>query len=86
MDIGRVGTSIPELPRGLVDPRPVVVAGFVAWLVAAVLAWVNPAWSEARPVCVMGLVVGVLGVSIWLAQRRSARRGDKGAQVGLPTD
>jgi len=28
----------------------------------------------------------VLGSSIFLAQRRSARRGDKGAQVGLDTD
>ncbi|MGW5440940.1 DUF2530 domain-containing protein [Nocardia asteroides] len=86
MDNGRVSSAIPELPHSLVDPRPVVLAGFVAWLVATALAWLNPAWSEARPVCLMGLAVGVLGVSIWLAQRRSARRGDKGAQVGLPTD
>ncbi|MFI8975896.1 DUF2530 domain-containing protein [Nocardia asteroides] len=86
MDNGRVSSAIPELPHRLVDPRPVVLAGFVAWLVATALVWLNPAWSEARPVCLMGLAVGVLGVSIWLAQRRSARRGDKGAQVGLPTD
>ncbi|MFC4124584.1 DUF2530 domain-containing protein [Nocardia rhizosphaerae] len=82
MDTGRV----PELPRRLVDPRPVVLAGFLAWLVATVLVWVNPAWSDARPVCVMGLVVGALGVAIWLGQLRSARRGDKGAQVGLDAD
>ncbi|MFD5176390.1 DUF2530 domain-containing protein [Nocardia sp. NPDC058379] len=86
MDNGHVSSAVPELPRSLVDPRPVVVAGFVAWLVATALAWLNPAWSEARPVCLMGLAVGVLGVSIYLAQLRSARRGDKGAQVGLSTD
>ncbi|MGW6728189.1 DUF2530 domain-containing protein [Nocardia sp. NPDC055029] len=86
MDIGHVSSEMPALPRRLVDPRPVVVAGFVAWLVAAALVWLNPAWSEARPVCLMGLAVGVLGLSIFLLQRRSARRGDKGAQVGLRTD
>ncbi|MFE6924954.1 DUF2530 domain-containing protein [Nocardia sp. NPDC057663] len=86
MDIGHVSSEMPALPRRLVDPRPVVIVGFAAWLVAAALVWLNPAWSEARPVCLMGLAVGVLGLSIFLAQRRSARRGDKGAQVGLGTD
>lgn len=78
--------EIPQLPRRLVDPRPVVLAGFLAWAVAAALTWVVPAWADARPVCLMGLAVGVLGSSIFLAQLRSARRGDKGAQVGLTGD
>ncbi|APE33120.1 hypothetical protein BOX37_03105 [Nocardia mangyaensis] len=86
MDAGPVSPEIPQLPRFLVDPRPVVLAGFAAWALATVLVWLVPNWADARPVCVMGLVVGVLGVSIYLAQRRSARRGDKGAQVGIDTD
>ncbi|MFC4377241.1 DUF2530 domain-containing protein [Nocardia halotolerans] len=86
MDAGPASREIPQLPRGLVDPRPVVLAGFAAWAVAAILTWLIPAWADARPVCLMGLLVGVLGSAIYLAQRRSARRGDKGAQVGLSGD
>ncbi|WP_425300943.1 DUF2530 domain-containing protein [Nocardia farcinica] len=37
----------------------------------------------ARPVCVMGRVVGLIGLVIFLIHRRAARRGDKGAQTGL---
>ena len=83
MDAGSLSTATPQLPARLVDPRPVVVAGFLAWLVATALAWLIPAWADARPVCLMGLLVGGLGLLIFLTQRRSARRGDKGAQVGL---
>ncbi|MFB7877796.1 DUF2530 domain-containing protein [Nocardia sp. NPDC056064] len=86
MEAGRVTPEIPHLPRFLVDPRPVVLAGFAAWIVATVLSWLVPTLADARPVCLMGLAVGALGSSIFLAQRRSARRGDKGAQVGLQTD
>ena len=86
MDAGHVSPEIPHLPRFLVDPRPVVLVGFALWALAAVVVWVTPAWADARPVCVMGLVVGVLGSSIFLLQLRSARRGDKGAQVGLDPD
>ncbi|MFE3542533.1 DUF2530 domain-containing protein [Nocardia sp. NPDC059177] len=86
MEAGPVTSEIPQLPRFLVDPRPVVLIGFAAWILATALSWLVPALAEARPVCVMGLVVGALGSSIFLLQRRSARRGDKGAQVGLQTD
>ncbi|MCA2210009.1 DUF2530 domain-containing protein [Nocardia rosealba] len=86
MDAGPVSREMPHLPRSLVDPRPVVLLGFAAWAVATVLAFVVPAWADARSVCLMGLFVGVLGSAIWLAQRRSALRGDKGAQVGLTED
>ncbi|MFC9474003.1 DUF2530 domain-containing protein [Nocardia sp. NPDC056952] len=86
MDAGPVSPEIPQLPRILVDPRPVVLGGFALWVIATVVVWMNASWADARPVCLMGLVVGVLGSSIFLLQRRSARRGDKGAQVGLDTD
>ncbi|MFD3507408.1 DUF2530 domain-containing protein [Nocardia sp. NPDC058666] len=86
MDAGHVSPEIPQLPRILVDPRPVVLGGFALWAIATIAVWVNVSWADARPVCLMGLVVGVLGSSIFLAQRRSARRGDKGAQVGLDTE
>lgn len=86
MDAGPASPEIPQLARFLVDPRPVVLIGFAVWALATALVWLTPDWSDARPVCVMGFVVGGLGSAIYLAQRRSARRGDKGAQVGLDTD
>ncbi|WP_319942411.1 DUF2530 domain-containing protein [Nocardia aurantia] len=73
----------PEIPARLTDPRPVVAVGAGLWLIATVVVWVVDRWAPARPVCLMGLVVGLLAYGIFLWQRRSARRGDKGAQKGL---
>lgn len=78
-----VPTPLPEIPPPLTDPRPVLAIGSVLWAIAAVAAWVNDDWADARPICLMGLAVGLLGYIIYMIQRRSARRGDKGAQRGL---
>lgn len=76
--------NVPQLPPRLTDPRPVLAVGSALWLLATVVVWVSgDRWEAARPVCLMGLVVGVLGLVIYLVQRRGARRGDKGAQTGL---
>ncbi|UGT39869.1 DUF2530 domain-containing protein [Nocardia yamanashiensis] len=74
---------VPQIPPRLTDPRPVLAVGSLAWLVATVVVWFNDAWAPARPICLMGLAVGLLAYSIFWLQRRSARRGDKGAQLGL---
>ncbi|MFF9541309.1 DUF2530 domain-containing protein, partial [Streptomyces sp. NPDC014724] len=72
--------NVPQIPPRLTDPRPVLAVGSLLWLVALVVVWVGgPRWEAARPVCVMGLVVGLIGLVIFLIQRRAARRGDKGA-------
>lgn len=79
-----VTPNVPQIPPRLTDPRPVLAVGSLLWLVALVMVWVGgPRWEAARPVCVMGLVVGLIGLVIFLIQRRAARRGDKGAQTGL---
>ncbi|PFX00675.1 Protein of unknown function [Nocardia farcinica] len=79
-----VTPNVPQIPPRLTDPRPVLAVGSLLWLVALVVVWVGgPRWEAARPVCVMGLVVGLIGLVIFLIQRRAARRGDKGAQTGL---
>ncbi|WP_454194984.1 DUF2530 domain-containing protein [Nocardia sp. Marseille-Q1738] len=76
--------NVPQLPPRLTDPRPVLAVGSALWLLATVVVWmVGDRWEAARPVCLMGLVVGVLALVIYLVQRRGARRGDKGAQTGL---
>ncbi|WP_067472249.1 DUF2530 domain-containing protein [Nocardia amamiensis] len=76
--------NVPQLPPRLTDPRPVLAVGSALWLIATVVVWVGgDRWEQARPVCLMGLVVGLIALVIYLVQRRGARRGDKGAQTGL---
>ncbi|MFE7742568.1 DUF2530 domain-containing protein [Nocardia sp. NPDC057455] len=76
--------KVPQLPPRLTDPRPVLAVGSALWLIATVVVWAGgDRWASARPVCLMGLVVGLIALVIYLIQRRGARRGDKGAQTGL---
>ena len=76
----------PPLPALLLDPWPVIAAGALAWLIAAVAAFAIPALITWRPMTLAGLGVGVLGTSIFLWQRAAARRGARGAQKGLTAD
>ena len=82
------GTTVepPPLPAALLDPWPMIAIGALAWLVAAVAAFVVPALTAWRPLTLAGLAVGVLGTSIFLWQRTAARRGARGAQTGLTTE
>ncbi|MET0756856.1 MAG: DUF2530 domain-containing protein [Mycobacterium sp.] len=73
----------PALPAVLLDPWPVIAVLAVAWLTAAVLAFTVAGLHDWRPVTLAGLGVGLLGTSIFLWQRRAARRGSRGAQSGL---
>ena len=74
----------PLVPKRLTDPRPVVAIGTLAWLLAtATVLLAGDRWSEALPICYAGLAVGVLGFTLFLAQRQAARRGSKVAQRGL---
>lgn len=75
--------TLPEIPRPLTDPRRFLAVGTAAWVVATVVVWGSDFWPQARPICLLGIAVGVLGYGIYLVQRRGARRGDKGAQTGL---
>jgi hypothetical protein len=73
----------PPLPAALLQPWPVIVTIAAGWLVAVALAFTVPGLHNWRPVTLAGLGVGVLGTSIFLWQRRAARRGSRGAQSGL---
>jgi hypothetical protein len=75
--------ELPALPARLLEPAPVIVVIAVGWLIAVALAFLVPGLHDWRPITVAGLGVGLLGTSIFLLQRRSARRGDRGAQQGL---
>jgi Protein of unknown function (DUF2530) len=73
----------PALPGALLAVWPVIGIGATAWLIAAVVAFVVPALATWRPVTLAGLGVGVLGTTVFLWQRDAARRGVRGAQIGL---
>jgi len=73
----------PPLPAALLAPWPVIAVITAGWLIATLLAFAVGALHEWRPITLAGLAVGVLGTSIFLWQRHSARRGDRGAQRGL---
>lgn len=76
--------STPTLLERLSDPRPVLAAGTLAWIVATVVVLLaGERWSAALPVCLAGTALGVLGFGLFLVQRRAARRGRRGAQQGL---
>jgi hypothetical protein len=82
--LGHVTQHVPQIPPRLTDPRPVLAVGSTLWLVATLVVLAGgDRWASVLPVCLMGLVVGVLALGIYLIQRRGARRGDKGAQTGL---
>lgn len=75
----------PPLPPALLEVWPVVVVGFLGWLVAAAVAFVVPALQSWRPVTLGGLGTGLLGTGIFVWQLAAARRGARGAQAGLET-
>ncbi|WP_280509847.1 DUF2530 domain-containing protein [Nocardia farcinica] len=72
--------NVPQIPPRLTDPRPVLAVGSLLWLVALVVVWVGgPRWEAARPVCVMGLVVGRVGGGVLVFKSPPPPRGGQGA-------
>ncbi|WP_406814216.1 DUF2530 domain-containing protein [Mycobacterium sp. M23085] len=75
--------TAPPLPSALLHVWPFIALGALGWLIAVAAAFLVPALQGWRPVALAGLGVGVLGTSIFLLQLAGARRGARGAQVGL---
>jgi protein-S-isoprenylcysteine O-methyltransferase Ste14 len=73
----------PPLPPMLLQVWPVIVVGFLGWLVATAAAFVVPALQSWRPVTLAGLGTGLIGTGIFVLQLAAARRGARGAQAGL---
>ena len=80
---GQDEVQVPPLPDVLLDPPPVIAVCTLAWAVAVVLAFTVPALQTWRPITVAGLGLAAFGTSVFLWQRRAARRGARGAQTGL---
>ena len=73
----------PGLPPRVTDPAPVLAAGTLLFLAAAVLCSVVDSLSGAVAVCWTGTALGALGFGLFALQRRAARRGRRTAQKGL---
>ncbi|GGG22464.1 hypothetical protein GCM10007304_40340 [Rhodococcoides trifolii] len=78
------GQQLPSIPARWSEPSTVIAGGIAVWVIATIVVLVGgDRWSSALPTCWTGIAVGCLGFALFAAQRRSARRGDKGAQRGL---
>ncbi|WP_042940138.1 DUF2530 domain-containing protein [Rhodococcus sp. AW25M09] len=76
--------DLPQIPRSLTDPVPVLAIGMLGWVVALVVFTATGDRSDdVVATCWSGLAVGAVGFSIFLAQRAASRRGSKTAQRGL---
>lgn len=81
----RPAANVPPLPARLVDPVPVVLVGTGLWLVGFVILLVSDVISGAPLhgwvwVCLAGVLLGFVGLSISLWQRWANRRGSRSAQ------
>lgn len=83
MSDAREVTPVPELPKVLREPGPVIIVGMAAWLIATIVALATGVGGLTLHTCLWGLGVGVIGTSIVAAQLAAVRRGSKTAQEGL---
>ena len=79
--------QVPRIPGYLLDPRPVVIIGTLAWTLALLAAMlVDEVDMRTVILCAVGVGVGALGTAVYALQRRAVLRGSAGAQQGLDFD
>lgn len=79
--------QVPRIPGYLLDPRPVVMVGTLAWTLALLAAMlVDEVDMRTVILCAVGIGVGALGTFVYALQRRAVLRGSAGAQHGLDFD
>ena len=79
--------QIPRIPVYLLDPRPVVIIGTLAWTLA-LLTYMLMDDVDMRSIILsaVGVGVGAVGTIVYALQRRAVLRGSAGAQQGLDYD
>ena len=76
--------DVPQIPRKLTDPVPVLAIGILGWIVALVVfTAIGDRGGDALATCWSGIAVGAVGFGIFVMQRAASRRGSKTAQRGL---
>lgn len=79
--------QVPRIPGYLLDPRPVVIIGTLAWTLTLLVAMlVTEIDMRTIILCAVGVGVGALGTIVYALQRRAVIRGSAGAQQGLDFD
>lgn len=79
--------AVPPMPSAVLDPRPALVVGTVAWLIGAlVVALVAGVSDRSFALCLAGVGVGLAGTVVYGLQRRAVQRGARGSQQGLDFD
>ncbi|MCD2263030.1 DUF2530 domain-containing protein [Dietzia aurantiaca] len=78
---------VPPIPSYLLDPRPPMLIGTLAWTIA-LLAQMLFFDGDMRTVilCAVGVGVGAVGTAVYALQRRAVIAGSAGAQEGLDFD
>lgn len=78
---------MPPIPSYLLDPRPPMLIGTLAWTIA-LLAQMLFFDGDMRTVilCAVGVGVGAVGTAVYALQRRAVIAGSAGAQEGLDFD
>ncbi len=80
--------AVPDLPRYLADPRPVMAVGTVAFVVAILVVAVlgltgHSGLGTALSTCTVGVALGAIGYGIFSWQRRTVRSGSGRGQQGI---
>ncbi|GAA1704568.1 MULTISPECIES: DUF2530 domain-containing protein [Dietzia] len=79
--------QVPRIPAYLLDPRPVVLIGTLAWTIALLaMMLMDEVDMRAVILCAVGVGVGAVGTLVYALQRRAVLRGSAGAQGGLDFD
>lgn len=78
--------AVPPLPAAILDPRPALALGTIAWLCAAIALFVFGGSDRQIALCLAGIAVGILGTVVYALQRRAVQRGARDAQQGLDFD
>ena len=78
--------AVPPLPAAILDPRPILALGTIAWLCAAMALFVFGGSDRQIALSLAGIAVGILGTAVYAQQRRAVVRGARDAQQGLDFD
>ena len=82
-DGAKAAAPPPPLPQRLVDPRPILIIGTLAWLIAFCVLLLTAEHGQWLWTTLAGWALGLLGYAVSRWQRLAARRGSRGAQQGL---
>lgn len=85
-DPPETGRELPPLSPAVLDPRPALFLGTIAWTLGLLGMMMVDGSSREIALCFAGIGVGLAGSFVYFLQRRAVVRGAAGAQQGLDYD